>query len=731
MAVSNNITVGPNTDDSPGAVQRESGADANPILENPLKKFSSQSCVLTLGVLSKAEIADPDNTYRIDGPRNVILKSGGVGDSKPDISYEQSLGITTEYFIEDLEIQAVMGFTPSTRQTNATLFSFQVIEPYSMGLFLETLAVAALNAGGDEVSSYLDAAYLLMLEFTGYDDSGNQITVPNTKRFFPLKLSRVNFNVTAGGSVYDVSAYAWSEQALADEVQTIYQDSDLVGETVADLLQIGGENNESLTSIINKYHLEQKDEGNAKSADAYVIMFPEDTASKNDPFKNSVETTEGATTQSGVTNLSSGVEENGISLDTIQDFAEETINEIGRSRVDSSTFTSGNSKFGRQDIQIEDGIAFRGDIEFNETKNERYINIPKGYRIQEVIENIIIYSDYGRKLATALPDERGMLKWFRIETETYNIVDPENVQQRGRSARIFVYRVVPYLIHASHFVGPSQKSPGIEELRKKIPKRYDYIYSGKNDDIIDFDITFNTAFYNAIQMDLSQFSQDAIANGAFSSGPDDDRTTPGLNQGEEDRGPIANEPSGQTLFSGQANTSSAPIAGGATETPETAISRQFNDVIVNGVDLITAEMEILGDPYYLGDSGTGNYRAERLGNQTTSDSTIDYQYEEAHLLLNFKTPIDINSSTGTMDFPDVSGEPVRKFSGIYRVLTLTNTISGNKFTQRLTMVRLRNQIGEDTDSNSLILFDGDPLFNSFPLIFEPDNSNNNGTEGLA
>lgn len=730
MAVSDNITVNSDNEELLGATQTESQSSSESILDNPLNQFASYSCVLTLGVLSKDEIADPDNTYRTNGLKTVILRSGGIGDNKPNISYEQSLGITTEYFIEDLEIQAIMGFMPSTRQTNATLFSFQVIEPYSMGLFLETLAVAAREAGGQEIGNYLDAAYLLTVEFIGFDDFGNQISIPNTKRFFPLKLSRVNFNVTSGGSVYDVSAYAWSEQALADEVQTIYQDADLAGETVADLLQNAGENNnnESLTSIINKYHLEQKDKQNAKAADAYIIMFPEDTASANDPFKNSIEAPEGATTQSQIAVSLSGVEENGINLNAIQDFARENINEIGRSRVDSTSFTSGNSKFGIQEVEIEDGLAFRGDIEFN--KNERYINIPKGYRIQEIIENIIIYSDYGRNLATALPDERGMLKWFRIETETYNIVDPENVKQRGRSARLFVYRVVPYLVHASHFVGPSQKSPGIAELEKKIPKKYDYIYSGQNDDIIDFDITFNTAFYNAIQMDLSQFSQDAVTNGAFSSGVES-RTTPGLTQGEEDRGFTANEATAQTLYSGQSNTSSAPIAGGGTETPETSISRQFNDVIVNGVDLITAEMEILGDPYYLADSGTGNYRAERIGNQTTSDLTMDYQYEEAHLLLNFKTPIDLNSTTGRMEFPDVSGEPVRKFSGIYRVLRLTNTISNNKFTQRLTMVRVRNQIGEDTDSNSLILFDGDPLFNSFPLILPPSDPNNTNIGGLA
>jgi len=47
-----------------------------------------------------------------------------------------------------------------------------------------------------------------------------------------------------------------------------------------------------------------------------------------------------------------------------------------------------------------------------------------------------------------------------------------------------------------------------------------------------------------------------------------------------------------------------------------------------------------------------------------------------------------------MQFPKLDGEPVKQFSGVYRVNTLTNTISGNKFTQQLNLMRLRNQTDE-------------------------------------
>lgn len=724
----NDIRVGPRSDrlgatgllDSALALDNDLGAtqqsesDESFFIDNPLSKYASHNCIITFASLTKGELADPDNTYRPNGPKNIILKSSGVGNSKVPTSYEQTLGITTEYFIDDIEVNAIIGSNSSSKQTNATTMSFQVTEPYSMGVFLETLAVTAIESNAD-AASYLDSAYVLILEFIGYDDSGNQIEIPNTKRFFPIKLTKVEFNVTAGGSVYSIEAVAWNDQALADEVQRINQDIDVSGKTVADLLQNNSPNETSLTSVLNQIQLDQKEAGNISAADAYVIMFPEAASSATDSFKNSVSEESSATAQPQISERLSATAEQGVTLEDIQDFANSagSINEIGKSKVDSVTFTSGNPKFGTSDVVFEDGLATRGNLEFNQ--EDRFINISQGARIQDIIEAIILVSDYGKQLATADPDSRGMLKWFRIETDTYEVTNEENTNQRGRSAKIYVYRVVTYLVHASNFVSSSQKSPGIAELKKKIPKKYEYIYSGKNDDIINFDITFNTAFYSAISMDLFQAGQDSQLNGA-STGGLNQSATPSLNPNAVSRGGTSNEPSGNAEFTAAPNTSSAIISGSGTETVEVAISRRFNDILNNGVDLITMDVDILGDPYYLSDSGIGNYRAPRSGNQTTADGSMDHQYEESHVLFEFKTPLDYDQETGKMLFPEAAGEPVRKFSGIYKVITVTNQISQNKFTQSLKLLRVRNQLGEETEDTKLVAPSGGKSVFDLPTL---------------
>ena len=49
-----------------------------------------------------------------------------------------------------------------------------------------------------------------------------------------------------------------------------------------------------------------------------------------------------------------------------------------------------------------------------------------------------------------------------------------------------------------------------------------------------------------------------------------------------------------------------------------------------------------------------------------------------------------------MDFPNVGITPVGAFSGVYNIMTMTNSFNEGVFTQKMKMIRRRNQPGEDT-----------------------------------
>lgn len=666
-------------------------------LQNPLSAFASYSCIFTLGILTKDQVAYP-SSYRSGDPFSLILRSGGTGNNQIRTEYERQLGITGEYFIEDFNADSIISPTSNTRLTNATNFEFTVKEPYSMGLFLQTLAVSAQQAGH---ANYAKAPYMLSIEFIGWDDDQNITEIPNTKRFYPMFFTGIEFNVTAGGSEYTIQAIPWNEQGFADEVQTIQEDYDLKGETLSELLQIGEDGRESLSFLLNKKEQSEEEGDSKKTGNRYVIQFPTEKATADENILGEPQQARGATASADQPLGRTRVEKNPVSLQSIQGFAENTanINEIGKSFITKKSWEGGFQPFGEEEFEeTNPGIFKRGNITIKE--KQRRIEFKKGTRIQEIIEELVLLSDYGRKLVEQQEtDGMGMKNWFRIESAVYPVTDIETENQRGEPAKVFVYKVIPYKYNAITTSKPSAATPGVDQLKSNAVKKYDYIYTGENDDIIDFTLDFNTAFYQQIQFDLGQLTQSEQEGSASESIQQEKEQYHTVPTGQRNTNAVGVDEAVPSVSS-HPGTPGGEVAG-TTVYPETKIARAFNEAIVNGVDLITAQMEIWGDPYFIADSGQGNYtaRTSTASPNITEDGTIDYQNGEVDIVLNFRTPVDIGDG-GFMEFPTLQSEPVAQFSGVYKVITVRNSFSSNKFTQSLELVRRRNQVAEETENQS-------------------------------
>ena len=271
------------------------------VQDNPLAQFASSNYEITLGCLTPFELNFPDFTYRNRDPFFTIIRSSGGTTRGSAISAE--VGGKTEYFIDDIEIDSIIAPNAGTRLTNATSFNFTVTEPYSMGNFLQALQVAALSSGH---KNYIDAPYVLIVQFKGWDDFGRPITVPNTRRVFPLKFVDIRFEVSEGGSTYSVQAIPFNEIALTDENQSTHTDTQMRGRTVAEMLQTGGE---SLSVILNNRELKKVQAGQQKIANQYVIMFPNELTSSSEGLLSAGSNNAGATTASSFSPESDGMRE--------------------------------------------------------------------------------------------------------------------------------------------------------------------------------------------------------------------------------------------------------------------------------------------------------------------------------------------------------------------------------------------------------------------------------------
>jgi hypothetical protein len=112
--------------------------------------------------------------------------------------------------------------------------------------------------------------------------------------------------------------------------------------------------------------------------------------------------------------------------------------------------------------------------------------------------------------------------------------------------------------------------------------------------------------------------------------------------------------------------------------------------------MVTIVLEILGDPYWLVDSGFSNYFASAPSptSQITDDGTMNYESGNVYVYLTFRTPIDVNTTTGLYDFSQVGEES--PFGGIYRIVLCENTFADGNWKQKLKCVRMPGPQGPET-----------------------------------
>ena len=153
----------------------------------------------------------------------MVIKTGGslTAEQKPRTHAEKHYNIDTQYFIDNVNIETVIAPNSKSRMTNFHNLTFEVREPYSMGQLLQTMQLAASNAG---YTNYLQAPWLLTISFLGWQDIGGSETNPSlsaSKRLLPMKIVSVDFNVDTEGSIYRFSCSAFNDEAFTDGSQNL------------------------------------------------------------------------------------------------------------------------------------------------------------------------------------------------------------------------------------------------------------------------------------------------------------------------------------------------------------------------------------------------------------------------------------------------------------------------------------------------------------------------------
>lgn len=671
----------------------------SPPYPNVLHNYASYNYIFTLSVIDDFALAFPDLTYRMGMYGPIILKSGS-GD--PENRVMTDVG-KFDFFIDNLSMNGIIGFTQEAGNTNSINLKFKVIEPYSMGLFFNSLQTASKQSGH---TNYADCPLLLSIEFKGHLNvaeqgvSADSLSIENTTKHIPLKILQMEMTVTGRGAEYNIEAIPWNERAFSQVASELKTEVSIAGKTVHEMLQTG---KDSLQRVLNEREAKAaKDE--KRVPNQILISFPGDIATnpsesgtepENDSGATAAPNTSAAPSAASSINKKLGVsiKENGNGT-LVQDVA--GMNPIGKASMGFDSYKKGETPFSKDNLAYdpETKTYSRGNITID--PNNGNMRFAQGDNIVNVVNQVILMSDYGRQaLKSSQVSPTNKITWWRVETQFYNVPSEDNLGITGVKPRLIVYRIVPYGVDASVFAPPNTPHPKIEEVKQQAIKEYNYIYTSKNLDILKFDINFKAGFFQALTADGNRNNMGTdLAKQAGDASPDVEERSKAPDPGKTN--PIEGDMTVPRFLS-KINTFFANRGGGGLDTPHTMAARSFMDVAVTGVDMLSLEMTILGDPYYIGDSGLGNYTAQQTNLENmTGDHSINYQNGEVHVIVNFRTPVDIDVARGAYDFGPTT--LISEFSGVYRVMKVESQFNRGRFTQNLSLNRIPGQTGKPADS---------------------------------
>ena len=645
--------------------------------KNVLNAYRSYTYKFTLAAL-KVENANDPSTYRYQQSALdlVILQSGGkkstgfnaataAGGQELVAEFNEKSPGRFDMYIDNVEIKTFTGFSKESNTTFAKSLSFEIFEPLSISGFIESISVAAVAAG---YASYMEANFLLKVEFIGYLDNEDLPTPEpvgdRATRYFPFRFRTVDLDITEAGSRYRCTGVPMSDTVLGETVNTLISPVKITGKTVKDILT------DLMASRTGQQTSSDKDSKSSKDAaksDVWEILFP--------------------------TVNSDGT------LDFTKDneIATSPVLELGKDKAvygfdDPGTSDKPNGYQPQDQKNPTPQENAKSPNEFKLVPGENTSQFNSGMNLHECIASLIRDSTYVRDLIAniaTIKDDKDMIPYFLVRTETTYTGGVDATS--GKLYQKYTYIVTPYKIHVSQVPDYQTLKYDFSKVEPLIFREYDYLYTGHNTDIIKFNLNFNTLFYEAIPraQGTNQYpvTRDTI-------GPNQ---SPNLAATEKDVEGDKNKGMSpvKTAITPAANEASTGGNGTAPQmTPYAILAKNLHESMLNiKGSMIKSEIEIIGDPYYLVTGGIGNYRPEIESPGLTKDGEADHNYGQLLIKLNFRNPEDINplDKGGRMNF----GTKKVSFSGVFMVTEIRSSFRDGQFKQTLNAVRMFGQIMED------------------------------------
>jgi hypothetical protein len=592
---------------------------------NPLSEFASYTYNLTLYMVTpEAYSIFLAQGQQIASNGFFVVASSGGNDSfgTPKVSEDR------EFFIDDVSFKTIINPKASASATMSHSFDIKIIEPYGFSFTtvlknkIQEISQSTNITKGN--NNALQAFYVLAIKFVGYGDDGNYknqdviaqerglfgdqpaFSTGITVSYFPITFAEFSFKLDGKGTTYMIKGVPTSNQeAYGITTSQIQNPSELSGKTIGDILG-DEEGNTGLMGLLNKKEKELK----GQYANEFKIVV-------NDYIKR------------------------------------QPI--IAPERYDKLKTKGAYATTSR------DSSALNSVNNYGYDPASRNFSVTKGMPLVKFIDNVILTSEYvtnslntiytedSETESIANSDEQG-LSWYMINPV---VVPREYDALNKKNCYTITYYIdrykIPYV--RSAFVTTSKKTPYYGAY-----KIYNYFFTGKNTEVVSFDLTYNNLYFIPGKSNTNSTTQTPSADSVPVS---PDMKTQGMDTAEAKAG--------------------NPVGSIKTN-------------LYSPGDQATARLQILGDPDWL---------MTTLGTTPNATSPREAAYGRGYSInpvtgqcfieINFYEGVDYDTSTGTMkinkNLQFYSTPNTGDITGlVFLVTEVTSTFSRGKFIQDLTLV---------------------------------------------
>ena len=739
------------------ATQGSAAAPAAKIPTNILHDYTNSTYRITLFLLTAddyQQMADSPNSFE---PKRALISTGG-GFAAARSSTTSTTRVTTpwggytdqtttstsgnrhpdfleDFFIENLSITTVIGLNAKSKASNAIEISFAIVEPYGMSLLDRLMSACQYPDGAtgqpSGTANYIEQPYLLQIDFMSDINESQKSNVITSKRV-AIRITELKIKPGSGGTEYKCRAIPFNHSAFQQTVASVPINLSINASTVGEYFdskdelskvfdvgdKIDEERTESeLNKWVNEWHPENpptEAEVNAqrekiKSSISYSVKS---LPAAYNAYMSGIGKGKKFDLPPNLINIvvDPTISKSRIVDETKQDTKAIPLTETNKSIVSTITGAGSSTDF----------------------KKTGVFNIHAGTDIPTLIDRVLMSSEYiknqvddfnknvsmttqAQAETTFTPGLTGVqggggvlqpdvidrneiiqrykfLDWYKIVPQVYlNGFD----KKANAWSKVVCYSIIPY--RTANAYHPDFKKTKI--IKSKLVREYNYLYTGLNEDILSFDVDFDSTYFTSIGTYQAEKIRGKDFAGADVEVLDKNQNTT-VNAGNPSTLPVSirpvNNPQQESAYKSNQDPKDFSVA---------SLSKSI--YTSSRGDMLNIKLKIIGDPAFIKQDDiyynpmSPDYKDSIPSPSDTSPPVnpvtgqVVFDAEQVFVGLNVKNAVDIDDSTGIVNKQVLlsNGRYTNgAFSGVYKITMVRSEFSKGKFEQTLDLIRMPDDL---------------------------------------